>query len=188
MSTAASSSTCLLIVDLQAGFFELPVPLYRADALVETVRGLVRRARDAGCPVVYVRHDGESGGPFAPESPGWRFHPSVAPEVTDVVIPKRHADAFAGGHLEQVLRDAGVERLVVCGLATEGCVDTTVRRARSLGFSVEVAEDAHSTTDGPVLTAEQTVRHHNAVFKIFADVRPAADIRFTSDSPTSSSN
>jgi uncharacterized protein (TIGR02246 family) len=75
---------------------------------------------------------------------------------------------------------------VVCGLATEGCVDTTVRRARSLGFAVEVAEDAHSTTDGPVLTAEQTVRHHNAVFKIFADVRPAASIRFTFERAASS--
>jgi uncharacterized protein (TIGR02246 family) len=162
------------------------LPLFRGEALLDTVRDLLRRAREAGCPVVYVQHDGEAGGPFAPGSAGWRFHPSVAPEVTDTVVRKRHADAFAGTQLERVLRDAGVERLVVCGLVTEGCVDTTVRRARSLGFSVEVAEDAHSTTDGPVLTAEQTIRHHNAVFRIFADVTPAASIRFTPGHATSS--
>jgi uncharacterized protein (TIGR02246 family) len=183
---AANSSTCLLVIDLQAGFFELPLPLYRGDALLETVRGLLRRAREAGSLVVYVQHAGEAGGPFEPQSPGWRLHPSVAPEPRDVVVEKRHADAFAWTRLERVLRDAGVERLVVCGLATEGCVDTTVRRARSLGFSVDVADDAHSTTDGPVLTAEQTIRHHNAVFRIFANVTPAADIRFTPGEVTSS--
>jgi len=177
--TVVNAPTCLLVVDLQAGFFELPLPLYRGEALLETVRDLLSRAREAGCKVVYVQHNGDAGGPFEPQSAGWRLHPAVAPDAQDVVIQKRHADAFAGTRLERVLRDAGVERLVVCGLVTEGCVDTTVRRARSLGFSVDVADDAHSTTDGPVLTAEQTIRHHNAVFRIFANVTPAADIRFT---------
>jgi aminoglycoside 6'-N-acetyltransferase len=58
-------------------------------------------------------------------------------------------------------------------------VDTTVRRAFGLGFKVEVASDGHSTTDGTVLTAEAIIRHHNEVFRMFADVNEARDITFT---------
>lgn len=175
--------TGLLVVDVQSGFFTLPVPLYRGAEVIEAIRGLVRRARAAGCPVVFVQHESDPGGPFARQSEGWRILPDVAPEDGDVVIGKQHADAFAGTSLEDVLRGAGVTRVVVCGFATEGCVDTTVRRARSLGFSVEVAEDGHSTTDGPVLSAAQTVRHHNQVFRIFADVTPSDRIQFSAGSP-----
>ena len=71
-----------------------------------------------------------------------------------------------------------IRQLVVCGLVTEGCLDTTVRRAFGLGLSVELASDCHSTTDGPALTADLTKRHHNEVLRSFASVRPARDISF----------
>jgi nicotinamidase-related amidase len=179
VTVMAGSRTCLLVLDLQAGFFELPRPLFRGEELIETVRGLLREARSSGCRIVYVQHSGSHHGPLATGSHGWHIHPAVAPEAGECVLQKTHCDAFGGTGLEQHLRDAGVERVVVCGLVTEGCVDTTIRRAFGLGFRVEVVSDGHSTTDSGILPADQIVRHHNDVFKIFAEVTKASNIRFS---------
>jgi aminoglycoside 6'-N-acetyltransferase len=168
-----------LVLDLQAGFFELPRPLFHGEELLETISGLLREARSGGCHIVYVQHSGGHHGPLAPGSNGWHIHPVVAPGAGECVVQKTHCDAFGGTGLERQLRDAGVERIVVCGLVTEGCVDTTIRRAFGLGFQVEVASDGHSTTDGAILPAEQIIKHHNEVFKIFAEVQAASSIHFS---------
>ena len=178
-NAVAGSRTCLLVVDLQAGFFELPRPLFHGEELLDTVSGLLREARSSGCRIVYVQHNGGHRGPLSTGSNGWRIHPVVAPGPGECVVQKTHCDAFGGTGLEQLLRDAGVERIVVCGLATEGCVDTTIRRAFGLGFKVEVASDGHSTTDSGILPADQIIRHHNEVFKTFAEVKEARRIRFS---------
>ncbi len=179
METTVTRRKCLLVIDVQVGFFTLPRPLLGGTHLIETVRELLRRARSAGVAIIYAQHSAPEGGPLGKGSDGWAFHPAVAPWPGDHVVEKTHCDAFEAGRLESLLTSLGVEHIVVCGLATEGCVDTTVRRAFGLGFKVEVASDGHSTTDSSVLTAEQIIRHHNEVFKAFADVREAGDITFT---------
>jgi hypothetical protein len=72
--------------------------------------------------------------------------------------------------------------LVLAGMQTEYCIDTTCRRARSQGYEVVLAADAHSTYPG-TLPAEQIIAHHNEVLRAFAGVRPAAEITF--DAPAS---
>lgn len=174
-----ASRKCLLVIDVQVGFFTLPRPLFGGTQLIETVRGLLQRARSAGAAIIYVQHSAPGDGPLGKGSDGWTLHPAVAPWPGEPVIEKTHCDAFEAGSLARILASLGVEHLVVCGLVTEGCVDTTVRRAFGLGFNVEVASDGHSTTDSSVLTAEQIIRHHNEVFKGFADVKQAEAITFT---------
>jgi nicotinamidase-related amidase len=68
-------------------------------------------------------------------------------------------------------------------LQTEFCVDTTVRQALPLGYSVTLAADAHSTTDG-ALRAEQVIAHHNRTLRWMTsygprmEVKPAAEVVF----------
>ena len=81
-----------------------------------------------------------------------------------------------------MLAERGIRRLVLAGMQTEYCIDTTTRRARSLGYEVVLAADAHSTYPG-ALPAEQVIAHHNSVLKAFADVRPAAEIDFQAAPP-----
>jgi len=57
--------------------------------------------------------------------------------------------------------------LIICGLQTDFCVDTTVRRAFTLGYHVTLVADAHSTLDNGVLTAAQIIAHHNATLGNF---------------------
>ena len=76
---------------------------------------------------------------------------------------KETPDAFHKTTLHQKLKSKGIEKLVITGLQTEYCIDTTCRRAYSLGYDVVLVKDAHSTWDSSNLTAEQIIGHHNRV-------------------------
>jgi nicotinamidase-related amidase len=168
----------LLVIDAQVGLFHLSKPLHRSDIVLSNIQMLIDDARTASIPIIYLQHSGSQNGIFAAGSPGWKIHPSISPRQGDLVVEKQKADAFCQTVLLQRLNELTVETLVVCGFVTEGCVDTTVRRASSLGFKIELVSDAHSTTDGEVLLASQIVDHHNSVLAIFAEVKKANEIHF----------
>jgi nicotinamidase-related amidase len=168
--------TALLLIDAQVNTFE-PEPAYRAAELLTTLRELLARAR-AGAEVIFVRHNGRAGGPHEPLTPGWAIHPELAPRPDEPIIDKHRPDAFYQTELAAVLTERGIRRLVIAGLQTEYCIDTTTRRANSLDYEVILAADGHSTEDNE-LTAGQIIAHHNDVLRAFADVRPADGIDFT---------
>ena len=103
------------------------------------------------------------------------------PWCADVVVQKRHPDSFQGTTLRQELASRTIERLVITGIQTEYCVDTTCRRAYSLGYDVTLVKDAHSTWDSDHLTASQVIAHHNDVLGgWFAALKEASEVEFSS--------
>ena len=81
--------------------------------------------------------------------------------------------------LHRELRSRGIMRLVVAGLQTEYCVDTTCRRAYSLGYEIILVGDAHRTWDSDSLSASQIIDHHNNVLGgWFATLRKNEEITF----------
>jgi nicotinamidase-related amidase len=157
------NTTALLIIDVQLGMFEESNPVYQSGELLATINDLITRARDADVPVIYVQHSGGDGHLLEPGSPGWPIHPAVAPAKGELVIHKRHPDSFQGTDLQRELGMRGIGHLVVAGIQTEYCVDTTCRRAYSLGYDVTLVQDAHSTWDTKYLKASQIIDHHNQV-------------------------
>jgi nicotinamidase-related amidase len=85
---------------------------------------------------------------------------------------------FVGTGLVELLAERGIDEVIICGFASEACVDATVRSAYAKGFRVVLAAGAHTTTANPVLSAEQIIRHHEFVLQRFARVVPAAEVRF----------
>jgi nicotinamidase-related amidase len=170
--------TALLAIDLQLGMFngEGIAPIHAGEALLERVRTLIAQARQAGVPVIHVRHAGGPGHLLEYGTTNWQIHPAIAP------IP----DAFHETTLSTELAAAGIERLVVVGAQTEICVDTTCRRAFSLGFAVTLVSDAHSTWDNATLTADQIIRHTNETLAgwfvrlVSSDSAPFAETRHRS--------
>jgi nicotinamidase-related amidase len=150
--------TALLVIDAQAGLLE---DAARRSETISCIRELVDRARSRAVPVIYLQHDGDPGGGLEVGSHGWQVHPDLAPADGDLVIRKRASDSFHETALLEELRRRGVTTVVVTGLRTEACVDTTSRRAVTLGFDVLLAADGHTTSDSDVLTAEQIVAHTN---------------------------
>ncbi|UCH70494.1 MAG: cysteine hydrolase [Candidatus Bathyarchaeota archaeon] len=155
--------SALVIIDMQLGNFQGSDPVYDGEKLLSTVQRLIGKARDEGVPVFYVQNKGSKGDPDEIGTLGWEIHPTIAPKEGDVVIEKATPDAFHKTTLSQKLRSKGIEKLVIAGLQTEYCIDTTCRRAYSLEYDVVLVKDAHSTWDSSSLTAEQIVGHHNRV-------------------------
>jgi nicotinamidase-related amidase len=103
----------------------------------------------------------------------------VAPREGEPVTEKWACSSFYKTGLDERLRAAGVDRLVIAGLQSEFCIDTACRVAQSLGYRVTLAGDAHSTMDSPVIKAGDIIRHHNYVLSgIVEKVAPAAEIAF----------
>jgi nicotinamidase-related amidase len=158
------SDTALLVVDVQVGMFDGPDgPVHGGEHLLEKVAALIRKARDAGASVIYVQHCEGAGEIFEPDTRWWQIHPSIAPLDGEPVVEKRTPDSFLDTKLAEELEARGINRLVLTGMQTEYCVDTTCRRAFGLGYDVTLVKDAHGTWDTDRLTATQIVAHHNEV-------------------------
>lgn len=181
VSGPTSHGTALLVIDVQVGMFDPSDPVHDAEALLGVISGLIDKARAAEVPVVYIQHD---SGPYGPGerlnhgTPGWEIHPAIAPRAGDVVVEKNTPDAFHKTSLQQELQALGVTSVVLCGIQSEFCVDTTCRRAVSLGYKATLVSDGHSTWASKQLTADQIRAHHNRVLRWFADVRASGDVAF----------
>ncbi len=171
-------STALLVIDVQQGMFLNPLRPYRPEELLARLRALQDRARAEGSPVIHVQHAGGEGEPLSRGTSGFAIHPVVAPKPGEEVVVKDRCDAFLGTGLDARLRALGVGRLVIAGMQTEYCIDTTTRAAFAHGYKVALASDAHSTFDSNVLKAPEIIAHHNVVLRDFAQVIDSAAVKF----------
>jgi nicotinamidase-related amidase len=170
----------LVIIDVQQGMFSVPGMQPHAGAeTVARIRTLLDKARSAKAPIFFVQHDGGTGDILASDGPGFSFHPDLTPLPGESVTVKSKCNAFQATELETVLTSSTFERLIVCGMQTEYCVDTFVRAATERGFPLTLVSDGHTTFDTPTLSAAMIIAHHNEVLDgSFADVRPASAIEF----------
>jgi len=169
-------ATALIVIDVQKGLFS-EAEVYRGDEVLIRIRALQDRARAAGLPILHVQHDGGAGDSLARGSAGFAIHDEVAPLPGEDVVVKDRCDAFLRTDLDAKLKARGIDRVVIAGMQTEYCVDTSVRSAMSHGYKVVLAADAHTTFDSPDLKAADIVAHHNRVLRSFAEIVPAAEIR-----------
>ncbi len=173
------SATALLIIDMQVGNFSEPEPIWNGNELLLKVKNLIIKARSAQIPIIFVQNMGGKGDPDEYGTPGWEIHPSIAPIKGDIVIQKQTPDSFHETNLHRQLGSNGIKKLIIGGLQTEYCIDTTCRRAVSLGYDVILVEDAHSTWDSPHFTAQQIIEHHNHVLgSWFTIMKNESDIEF----------
>jgi nicotinamidase-related amidase len=172
--------TALLLIDIQEGMFMEETP-YHGDELLANAALLLDRARAAGIPVFHVRHDGGPGDVLEKGTAGWQTHAAVAPRKNEHIIDKAHCSSFVDTGLDAELRGLGIGNLVIAGMQTEYCIDTACRVAHSLGYTVTLVEDAHSTFDSKLLTAPQIIEHHSQLLRNrFARMQPSRDIQFNS--------
>lgn len=151
--------TALLIIDVQHALCTGANAVADARRVIDNINLLSRQARAARVPVIVVQHEDE--GELKHGSPGWQLAAGLDTTAQDISLRKRGSDAFHQTDLQSMLKMRHISQLVVCGMQTEFCVESTVRRALGLGYPVTLAADAHTTTSNEVLSAEQVVAHHN---------------------------
>ncbi|WP_459502718.1 cysteine hydrolase family protein [Bacillus sp. C1] len=160
----------LVVIDVQEGMYTAGGPVHKGQKLLETLQELTRKCRLHKIPVIYVQHNGPKGHPLEKGKPEWNIHSAIAPKDGDIIIEKETPDSFYKTDLRNVLQDKKIEHVILSGMQTEYCVDTTTRRAFSEGYKVTLVCDAHSTFDSEQLCADEIIKHHNAVLGAFADV------------------
>ena len=117
------------------------------EAVVRNAARALAGARQAGVPVIYVVH---RGGPFAEYAPDVELHQGVAPAEGEMVITKTKPGPFSTTALDVTLREMGKDTLVVMGVATSGCVLSSVRWAVDVNYKFVVVSDACSDADPEV--------------------------------------
>lgn len=183
----------LIVIDVQRGFAD-PYWGPRSNPAFEDNLAALLAHHDG--PVVLVRHDSrEPGSPLAPGTPGNAFAPVLDGVLPDLLVTKHVNSAFHGDpDLAGWLRGRGIGRIVLAGIQTNMCVETTARVGGNLGFDVVVVLDATRTfdlagPDGLVLTADELTRATavNLHGGGFARVVTTAQLLATDQVPSASS-
>ena len=152
----------LVLVDIQndyfkGGKFELVSPEKAAKRAYEVLSFF----RKLNWPVYHVRHISlkQDASFFLPDTPGADFYNECRPLDQEEIIIKHKPDSFLNTRLKEKLEEKGIDTLVICGMMTHMCIDTTVRSASYHGYSVELIEDACATRNlewcGVTIPADQ---------------------------------
>lgn len=129
--------TAVLIMDYQnrvvAGVVQDP------PGVVERAAQVLQGARRAGIPVIYIVHQRPGADPNALEG---QVHPGVSPAPGESVLAKSKPGAFSTTGLDVLLREKGIDTLVLLGTYTSGCVLSTIRWGADINYKLVVVGDA----------------------------------------------
>ncbi len=151
----------LILIDVQKGFDD-PVWGRRNNPDAETnMASLLRTWRQTDRPIIHIQHcSRDPHSTLNASVPGNAIKDLVRPQGREPVLQKQVNSAFIGTDLEERLRRDGITTLVITGLTTNHCVETTTRMAGNLGFDTYFVSDATATfdrtgPDGVLHTAEE---------------------------------
>ena len=152
-------NTALIVIDVQQSF--LHVNDYCSEAFAEyqsKQTELIERARKAGIPIIGILHESRTTPEFFSAS-GWVKPMDWVPEF-DVCFTKHVHNAFTDTDLGAWLDSRGIEKIIVSGIRTEQCCETTTRVASDLGYQVDFVSEATMTfpmthSNGTVYSADE---------------------------------
>lgn len=177
-------TVALVLIDLQSDYFPGgAMELVGAEDAVAQARILLQAFRGRALPIFHIQHIAKRPGAtfFLPGTPGINFHAAVEPLPGEAVVTKHFPSSFRETVLLENLRAVRASKLVVAGMMTHMCVDTTVRAAVDLGFECLLAQDGCATKGlqfaGRHIDARQVQLAYLAALNgAFAKVQPAQAI------------
>lgn len=150
--------TALLVIDVQQAMIdEHPA---RMDEFMLNLKLLIDTAHQGGTEVIYVRHDGGEGDVLAYGTSGWQLEKSLHPRAEERVFDKRFGSAFRQTGLREYLVEREISRLVVCGMQTEYCIDTSVKVAFEFGYDVVIPAGGTTTYANPFLSGDKLINYY----------------------------
>lgn len=167
--------TVLLIIDVQEEMIK-DQP-YNSSKVIDNIKLLSAKARENHTEVIYVRHDDGEGSVMGYGEPGWQIYHEIAPKNDEKVFDKKYNSAFRQTGLKEYLDKNNVKTLILTGLQTEYCIDTSIKCGFEFGYDIIVPEETNSTYDNEVLSAERLYHYYNYHIwnKRFARVLPLVE-------------
>ncbi|HEY0156681.1 MAG TPA: isochorismatase family protein [Thermoanaerobaculia bacterium] len=171
--------TALLVIDIQDSF------KYSAErwasrnnpGFEKNVTELIGAFREASLPVIFVLHTDPDPG-FRTTDPQFRLMDFLGRRENEPLIVKNTRNAFTSTDLQQRLDALGVRKVVISGISTEQCCETTTRVAADLGYDVDFVTEATATFPIGSLTADQIAERTEAVLSgRFARIARVSDVK-----------
>ncbi len=151
------SKKALLVIDVQNDLVaEHP---YREEVMINSLFNLVSACRSKDIEVIYVQHDGDEE-ELTPGSDGWQIYDAIKPASFEKVFHKNYNSAFKNTGLKDYLESKGINTLIIGGMQTEYCIDTSCKVAFEYGYDLIIAEDAVSTFDRADMTGQELCRFY----------------------------
>lgn len=172
--------SAVFVIDVQQGLCAGDGAAFQCAATIERINRVTSKARSAGALVIFVQHE-SSTGYLEHGTAAWQLADGLEVEPSDVKIRKTTPDAFLRTNLEEVIRKAGVQKLIICGMHSEFCVDTTTRRALALGFPVVLISDGHTSAGNCAISPEQVIAHENATLANISSFGPRVTLITSAD-------
>lgn len=162
MSNNPAVPTALIVVDVQESFRQRPYWNEReALAFCQRLQALINGAKDFGIPIAQIFHV-EPTGPFSLASGHVTTLAPVSISPDEVFYKKSHS-ALVGSGLDVWLTQQGIRRVLISGIRTEQCCETTARVACDLGFDVTFVTDATTTSGINGLSAREIIERTEQV-------------------------
>ena len=138
----------LLIVDVQNDYFEGgKSELYKPQNALINIEKALKFFREKSQLVIHVQHINTRAGAtfFLPGTDGVSIHKNLTPLNNETLIVKHAPNSFLNTKLAAILQEHKVSELIICGMMTHMCIDTTTRACMDYGISVTLLEDACTT-------------------------------------------
>lgn len=158
MGVKTMNKTALLVIDVQNALVsEHP---YQEVTLINSLVNLISSCRDKGIEVIYVQHNDEDDESLSRGSFGWQIYDEIRPMESEKVFHKNYNSAFRNTGLKDYLDGKGYDTLILGGMQTEYCIDTSIKVAFEYGFKLLIPEDGVSTFDQSDMTGEELCRYY----------------------------
>lgn len=148
----------LLVIDVQNDYFkDGKMELVNPDLALEKINMLEEHFIQNNLPIIYIKHiNPESSNFFHKNTIGVELHPKLKIQDTSFIVEKNFPNSFLGTNLQTLLKKYEIEQLVVTGMMTHMCIDSSTRAAKELGYQTILIADA---------TATRNLQYDNKIIK-----------------------
>lgn len=151
--------SALLVIDIQNLLVEEKP--YAIEERLALWQDSITKVRQAGLEIIYVRQNDEE---LVKGTADWEIHSTVAPLASEKIFDKTFNSAFKETNLHEYLQEKGIEQLIIMGMATNFCIDTTIKIAYELGYKVAVIQDGTTTSYSGKLDARDLIDHYQNIW------------------------
>ncbi|MFL0269427.1 cysteine hydrolase family protein [Candidatus Clostridium radicumherbarum] len=158
-------NTALLVVDVQ-NVLVLSKP-FAVEEVIDNIKRLIKICRENNVEVIYVQHYDKVGGELEPNTEGWKIYKEISPNADEKIISKQYNSAFKETALKEYLDNKGIDQLIITGMQTEYCIDTTCKVAFEYGYKLIIPEKTNTTFNNGNVSSKDLYEFYN--YNIFKD-------------------
>lgn len=148
----------MIIIDMQTALVDAQP--YNKENVIQNIKKLMDSCRNNQIPLIFICHDGGKGDELERDTPGWQMYKELLPQRNEKIFHKNYNSAFRKTGLDDYLKKSGFKNLIMCGMQTEYCFDTSCKVAFEYGYHVIIPRGTTTTFDNELLTGEKLTSYY----------------------------